>query len=133
MSALVETFGQWALGGSAAGGGFAIVRFALNWMAGRADRREARLDAQEESIDQQWKGIRLTLGQRVERLELQLAAMRRAYQRVTMGLMRRDPQAAELIEAEQIMAKAFPLDFDVLTARAEDALDRENLRTGGTA
>lgn len=59
------------------GGGFAAVllfgRWLVNWLTGRHDRREARLDAKSQEVDQRWASYTKRTEERCEGLETRLA------------------------------------------------------------
>ncbi|QNQ09238.1 hypothetical protein [Sphingomonas alpina] len=112
------------------GGGLGVtlyfLRWLVNWITGRLDKRAAQLDAEHASLDGSWKGYRLTLEQRVARLEGQNRALSVCFQHVSAALIRIDPANPALQRAEQIMAAAFPMDFSLAVQRAGAALDAED-------
>ncbi|MDF0540773.1 hypothetical protein PX699_00325 [Sphingobium sp. H39-3-25] len=128
---LFEDAVQVAAGATGLGGGLYGLRWLINWLTQWSERRAARLDVQEERADQQWKEIRETIRRqladaqsRLEKVEQQNMAMRRAFNHLAAALIRIDPQHRALAEADRILALAFPDDFEIAAARAEAALDR---------
>lgn len=119
---------------AAFGGGFAAVfaavRWLMNWATARFDKRQAQLDAEHATLDMSWKEYRLLLEERLQKLERQNRAVFRAFQHVSAGLIRRDPQAPELALAERLMAEAFPIDFTMAAQMAGAAVD---MSKGGAA
>ncbi|UIJ43736.1 hypothetical protein LZK98_11605 [Sphingomonas cannabina] len=120
---------------AAGGGSFALtlyaIRWALNWLTGRVDRREALVQAQEEKVDREWQAIREALEGRIEKLEAQVdkvtresEAYRLAFHHVAKALVAADPNHPALTIADQILSVAFPLDLRTLAERADLALDR---------
>lgn len=64
----------WGLAKAASGGGgFAAVllfgRWLVNWITGRHDRREARLDAKSQEVDQRWAAYTRRTEDRCAQLE----------------------------------------------------------------
>lgn len=133
---IIEDIAQVAVGGASVGGGFVGFRWLMNWLTQWSEKRAARLDAQEERADLEWKEIRQALKdqladalRRVEKVEVQNLALRRAFNHVAGALLRHDPKHPALMEADQIMAAAFPTDFELAVSRAEAALDRASRST----
>jgi len=114
------------------GGGFGAAFFALRWMvdwiAKRFDKRQAQLDAEHAALDMSWKDYRLQLERRIAAIERQNQAFHRSFQHVSAALIRIDPQNPALTIAEKIMAQAFPDDFTLGAAMAGAAVD--NLHGG---
>lgn len=128
---LVDDAVQVATAAAAGGGSLAIVWKMIGWLTQWSERKAARLDAQEERADREWRQIRedikdqlKTALARIEKMETQNTALRRAFNHVAGALIRIDPRHPALQQADQIMGTAFPLDFELSTARAEAALDR---------
>jgi hypothetical protein len=121
----IAQLAQIAMTGGSAGCGFYVVRWIALFLTGRHDARQARLDREHAELDQGWKGIRLTLEQRVERLEKQNAALHVAFQHVSAALIRHAPDDPALKIAEQVMARAFPTDFTLAASMAGAAIDRQ--------
>lgn len=109
--------------GAGAGGAFYALRWLWTQVASRFDTRQARLDAEHATLDMSWKEYRLFLERRMSSLERQNRAVLTAFQHVSAGLIRRDPQAPELIVAERLMAAAFPTDFSMASQMAGAAVD----------
>lgn len=118
-----------AFGGSI-GAGYYAVRWMVVFIAQRHDRRQAQLDAEHSALDGSWKGYRLTLEQRVARLEVQNNAFRLAFQHVSAALIRSDPTNPALALAEQQLARAFPLDMTMAADRATAAVDLNDEKEG---
>lgn len=100
-------------GGVGLGGGFAAVRWWLQWLIGRADRRQALLDAEHERLDGGWREYRQQLEGRlrsVEGLADKVHAIRLAFELVAGELRRVDPGNTTLRHAEVLLQGAFPLD-----------------------
>lgn len=128
---MMETAAEVAAGGAGFGGAFAAFWWLINWFTGRADKRQAVLDAQEEKVDQDWRAIREELhaanaatNRKLAAIEKQNEALRFAFHHVAGALIRIDPKNPALVQAEQLLAQAFPIDFGMLAARAEAALDQ---------
>jgi len=108
------------------------MRWIIGWLTARHDRRESNLERQEGSIDEQWRALREELNRdraevrreaaaiksRVAAMERQNEALRYAFHHVAGALIRLDPTNPALAQAEQMLARAFPLDFTLL---GEDA------------
>lgn len=95
--------------GVGAGGGFYALRWLILWITARHDRRVAQLDAEHERLDDGWRHYRLTLEQRVQRLESINEMLRIAFQDVAAALMMVDPQNDALQRTAELMKAAFPL------------------------
>ena len=128
-SALASDVAQAAAGGFSLGTGFFAVRWLVQIVTRWSERREARLNAQEDRADREWQNIREEIKQqladankRLGTVERQNVALRRAFNHVAGALIRLDPQHAALAEADQLLASSFPVDFDLTAARAEGAL-----------
>ena len=129
---LLEESVQIASASAGVGGGLIFMRWLIGWLTGRADKRQEVLDAQEGSIDQQWtafreelKGENADLKRRVGAVETQNTALRRAFNHVAGALIRLDPMNPALAQADQMLAQAFPLDFNLAADRADAALDAQ--------
>ncbi|RSU21195.1 hypothetical protein [Sphingomonas koreensis] len=127
---ILEEGAKIASAGVGVGGGFFALRWLVGWLTGRMDRRQEVLDAQEGSIDQEWKDLReelkrdnADLKRRMDSVETQNSALRRAFNHVAGALIRIDPLNAALAQADQMLTQAFPLDFSLTTERAEAALN----------
>jgi hypothetical protein len=136
-SGLASDVAQAAAGGFSLGTSFFAVRWLVQIVTRWSERREARLNAQEDRADRDWHQIREEIKQqladalkRLGTVETQNAALRRAFNHVAGALIRLDPQHAALAEADQLLASSFPVDFDLAVARAEGALGQSK---GGTA
>jgi len=112
-----------AAGGGGFAGAFLALRWLVNWLTGRMDRRQALLDQQDARIDQEWKQIRDEMKERLDKIETQNGALRVAFHHVAGALVRVDPSNPALLLAEQILAQAFPLDLNALAAQAGAAID----------
>lgn len=117
-----------AVSAAATGGGMGAAFFVLRWLwmavTGRLDRREARIDAQDEKLDMEWQAIREEMKGRLDKIERQNEALRYAFHHVAGALIRLDPQNPALAQAEQMLAAAFPVDFRLLAEQAGAALDK---------
>lgn len=120
---LLEESVKVASGAAGAGGGFFALRWLIGWLTGRMDRRQTLLDAQDERVDREWQKIRERVETRLDKVEQQNEALRFAFHHVAGALIRIDPQNPALAQAEQMLAQAFPIDFTILTAQAEAALE----------
>lgn len=58
-----------ATGGFTLGGGFAVLRWFINWITGRHDRREAQIDQKDAALDERWAKYTKKLEERVDALE----------------------------------------------------------------
>lgn len=123
--------------GSGVGGGFFALRWLVQWLTGRLDKRQAQLDAEHDALDMSWKDYRLllerdrqSLRDSMERIEQQNRALRLAFEHVAGALIRIDPKNEALVIADKLMAAAFPADFTFGVARAGAALDADDLRSG---
>ncbi len=117
--------------GGGFGAAFFIFRWFVRWWTERLDKRQANLDAQEQRADDEWRKIRQELRDELDdarawraRLETQNNTWRAVFHHVATALIKVDPRNPALIEAEQVLAQAFPLDLSLLAERAEAALDR---------
>ncbi|NIJ18482.1 hypothetical protein FHS95_000151 [Sphingomonas naasensis] len=113
--------------GSGVGGGFFALRWLVQWLTGRLDKRQALLDAQDERVDREWQKIREKVEARLDKVELQNEALRFAFHHVAAALIKVDPTNPALAQAEQMLSAAFPLDLRLMTDRAEIALARDEL------
>ena len=68
---------QVAAGGFSVGGGLYAVRWLILWLTGRADRVAAVNDQQRAELDQSWKAYRLTLEDRLEKLDAKVERLER--------------------------------------------------------
>lgn len=109
--------------GGGAGGIWFFLRWALRWFTERSDKRQQQLDSEHAALNMSWKEYRLFLEKRMSSLERQNRAVLSAFQHVSAGLIRRDPQAPELLVAERLMAAAFPTDFTMAGQMAGAAVD----------
>lgn len=128
---LAKDVAQTAAAGFSAGGGFVAIRWLVQIVTRWSERREARLNAQEDRADKEWQNIREEIKQqladankRLGIVERQNVALRRAFNHVAAALIRTDPQHNALAEADQLLAASFPVDFGLTAARAEGALDQ---------
>lgn len=103
---------------------FFALRWLLDWIARRIDKRQAQLDVEHAALDMSWKEYRLQLERRIANIERQNMAFRLGFQHVSAALIRVDPQNPALTIAEKIMAQAFPDDFSIGAARAGSAVDK---------
>jgi hypothetical protein len=124
-----------AAAGTGMGGGFFVLRWLVQWLTGRLDKRQAQLDAEHGALDKSWEGYRLRLEERATRLEQRMETMERqgravwlAFEHVAGGLIRVDPGNEALVIADRILASAFPTDFSFGIARAGGALDEDDRR-----
>lgn len=113
-----------AVGGGSFGGVFFALRWLVNWVTKRLDRRQERLDAEHNALDMGWKEYRLHTEKRLAAVEKQNRALHLAFQHVSAALIRVEPQNPALTVAERIMAAAFPDDFSLAAAMAAGAIDR---------
>lgn len=120
---IVESLARMAAGGLGVGGGWFMLRWVIDKITARLDRRQQQLDIQDEKLDQEWKAIREELKLRVDKIEKQNEALRFAFHHVAGALIRIDPQNPALKQAEQLLAQAFPIDLTLLADRAAAALD----------
>ncbi|MBY8826129.1 hypothetical protein [Sphingomonas colocasiae] len=125
---IVDNAVQIAAGGAGAGGGFYAIRWFFQWITGRLDRRQDLLDAQDQRVDREWQAIREELKAdndrmkaRLEAISRQNEAIRFAFHHVAAALIRIDPKNPALIQAEQMLAKAFPVDFGMMLDRIDAA------------
>jgi hypothetical protein len=92
----VEQLGGVAALGGSAGGGFFIVKWFVEWIAGRLDKREARLDAgADKLIDALEKRIE-TLTSRLDAVEHMLADCQRMHSKSEAEVLR----LTALVEAQ---------------------------------
>jgi hypothetical protein len=119
--------------GSGAGGGFFVLKWLLQWLTGRADKRQAQLDAEHAALDMSWKDYRLLLERDRQELQLRMStmekqgrALRLSFEHVAGALIRLDPHNPALAIVDKILATAFPDDFSLAAYRAEAALDRQS-------
>jgi hypothetical protein len=133
-SVLDEAKGFAALGGGATASFFALrwLERAVRWVFDRMDKRQAELDAEDETLKMGWKDYRLFLERRLQdavgrldQMEVQNRALRTCFEHVAAGLIELDPQHPSLQLAARVMAAAFPGDFTVLSAMASAAVDRQ--------
>ena len=47
--------------GTGVGGGFFALRWLVQWLTGRLDKRQAQLDAEHDALDMSWKDYRILL------------------------------------------------------------------------
>lgn len=126
-----------AAAGTGVGGGFFALRWLVQWLTGRLDKRQAQLDAEHDALDMSWKDYRILLERdrqetraRMEKIDEQNRALRLAFEHVAGGLIRIDPSNEALVIADRILAAAFPTDFSFGITRAGAALDQaERQRT----
>lgn len=82
---LIDDAVKIAAGGAGAGGGaigiMLLIRWFITFMAGRADNKEDRLEAQAAALDAQWKEYRETLEADRKALRAELAAVREEVER----------------------------------------------------
>lgn len=107
--------------GSGAGASFFVVRWFVQWVTGRHDRRQAALDEEHQALDMSWKDYRLHLEKRMQTMERQNRALRLSFEHVAGALIRNDPENAALAIADRIMAQAFPDDFSMTVTRLDQA------------
>jgi len=111
-------------GGMAIGKGLAWL---LNWRDARANTRTAKLDKwhdeleqEKRDLDERRKDLDAKLDERMESLEQQVARhgvaidrWRMAFHLVAAELLQRDPKSMALMQAQKILAEAFPLNLAV--------------------
>jgi len=126
-----------AAAGTGVGGGFFALRWLIQWLTGRLDKRQAQLDAEHDALDMSWKDYRLLLERdrqdlraTMGKIEAQNRALRTAFEHVTGALIRIDPKNEALVIADRILSSAFPADFSVGLAMAAAALDEDDRRRG---
>lgn len=73
--ALWAPLGLAVAGGSSIGVGFYFVRWLVEWISGRLDKRQANLDAGREALDQGWKAYRLVLEDRLAAQDKRIAEL----------------------------------------------------------
>lgn len=113
--------------GVAAGKG---IGWLLNWRDARAKTRAAKLDRWHEELLKREKELDDKLDQRMNGLERQVGDLtvavdkwRMAFHMVAAELLQRHPQSAALIQAQKILAEAFPIHL-AMPADMEEALGR---------
>lgn len=104
-----------ALGGSAAGG-FAIVKWFMEWIAGRLDKREARIDAGTDRLIKAMSEQVDKLTTRLETVEESLAECKRLHAKSEAEVLRLTAlveahgeirqQAARVVAADRLDQKA---------------------------
>lgn len=114
--------------GTGIGGGFFALRWLVQWLTARADKRQAELDAEHATLDMSWKEYRLSLERRLRAMERANEALRLSFQHVSGALIRIDPHNEALVIADRLMAEAFPTDFSLSAAIAGGALDEDDRR-----
>lgn len=121
-------------GGVAIGKGLAWL---LNWRDARAKTRTAKLDKWHEELARREKDLDARLDHRLESLERQVtqhtAALdkwRMAFHLVAAELLQRHPQSTALMQAQKILAEAFPLNL-TLPEDMEAALGQIDQAGGG--
>lgn len=85
------------------------------WMLGHADRRDARrqarLDDEEEKLDQGWSAYRRRIEERLITVERQNYGLRLAFEHVFGALIRVDPQNPAIGRAGDLLERAFPIEI----------------------
>ncbi len=115
-----------AAGGSVLGG----LRWLITWTDRRALRRDAKLQAWEESLTRREQEQRALLESRLEVMASALNAMRSALIEATHALRRLDPENAALARAEMALRAAYPVDLatpadlDALAAQLDNPKGR---------
>jgi len=99
------------------------IAWAINWRDTRAQTRTAKLDAWQNELKEREKLLADKVDQRMDELEHQVGALtvavdkwRMAFHLVAAELLQRHPQSAALMQAQSILAEAFPV---VLTVPAD--------------
>lgn len=76
---LIDEAVKWGTGGIGVGSGLAIIAVSVRWMVnfvfGRIDQRQNRIDAEDAELDQKWRAYRLTLEDRLTRQDAKIAAL----------------------------------------------------------
>jgi len=124
----MSDYGETAAFGASAGGIFFGARWLLNWLTGRADKRQQQLDDQNLALDMGWKEYRHNIETRLKSVERQNRALRLSFEHVAGALIRKDPENPALAIADRIMAQAFPDDFTTTVARLDQAGDDVGFR-----
>jgi hypothetical protein len=76
---MVEQAGAFVVMGGGAGGGFLAVKWLIEWVAGRLDKREARIDAGTDKLIQALERQVEALSKRLEAVENSLADCQRKH------------------------------------------------------
>ena len=121
--------------GTGVGGGFFALRWLVQWLSGRLDKRQAQLDAEHGALDMSWKEYRLLLERdrqdlraQVRQIVEQNRALRLAFEHVAGALIRINPRHESLVIADKILTAAFPTDMSLGVAMASAALDEDERR-----
>ena len=92
----------------------------INWRDARAQTRSAKLDQWHEELKRREMDLDEKLDQRMNGLEQQVGDLtkavdkwRMAFHMVAAELLQRHPQSAALIQAQKILAEAFPIHLAV--------------------
>ncbi|UZW55567.1 hypothetical protein NUH86_01810 [Sphingobium sp. JS3065] len=92
----------------------------LNWRDARANTRTAKLDKWHDELERREKELDAKLEDRMESLERQVAQhtaaldkWRMAFHLVAAELLQRHPQSTALMQAQKILAEAFPVSLTV--------------------
>ncbi len=93
------------------------IQWLVNWRDARADTRAAKLNrwyeelqGREAKIEERELEYRKTIEDRLTKLALENRVLRMAFELVSEPLHRIDPENANLAQARDLLAKAFPLD-----------------------
>ena len=100
-----------AVGVAAGGSVWAGIRWLFTWTDRRAIRRDAKLQAWEDSLDRREREQHVLLESRLAAMAEALNAMRAALIESTHALRRLDPENAALAKAEAALRAAYPVDF----------------------
>ncbi len=76
---VIEQAGAFVVMGGGAGGGFLAVKWLIEWVAGRLDKREARIDAGTDKLIQALERQVEALSKRLEAVENSLADCQRKH------------------------------------------------------
>lgn len=117
----VEQLGGVAALGGSAGGGFFIVKWFVEWIAGRLDKREARLDAGADKLIGALEKRIETLTSRLDAVEHMLADCQRMHSKSEAEVLR----LTALVEAQgEIRQRAAGV-------VALDRLEQQAVKSGG--
>lgn len=92
----VEQFGSVAALGGGAGGGFFIVKWAVEWIAGQRDKRQDRLEARADKLIESLEKRIETLTERIDTVEHLLADCQRLHSKAEADVLR----LTALVEAQ---------------------------------
>lgn len=116
--------------GGSVGGGFYAARWFVIWLTARHDKKAADLAAEHSELDQSWKKYRITLEQKIGKLEQEIAGVRYSFLRVSHALAAVDPDNPALAETDALMRVIFPPPYSLEADRSSHELNTEN-RTKG--